>query len=159
MQYFMFLCVVLEKTINLSAMKTLKKTRLSVFNKLLSLALALLGFGSCSYLYNGPEEEPSMYGMPPAKYEVKAKVLDKENKPIRGIRVEVKAEKYGNHIMTNGSTDANGVFVSKVYDNHVKIVCEDTDGDKNGGVFEKDSISVDVSKQVDFLTIKLKSKE
>jgi putative lipoprotein (rSAM/lipoprotein system) len=138
-------------------MKDLKKTGLSVFNRLLSLALALLGFGSCSFLET--RDGPVMYGMPPDKYEVKAKVLDKENKPIRGIRVEVKAEKYSNHIMADGSTDANGVFVDRVYENHVNIVCEDTDGDKNGGVFEKDSIRADVSKQVDFLTIQLKSKE
>lgn len=139
-------------------MKLLKNTWLYFFNRLLSLSLFLLGFGSC-----GEEGGTGlvMYGMPPAKYDVKANVLDENSKPVAGILVEVKAEKYGNYIMTSGLTNANGVFVDKVYEGCVNVVCEDVDGDANG-LFENDSIQADISAMEDSrfeFTIKLKSKK
>lgn len=50
-------------------MKALRNNWLPFFNRLLSLLLALLGFGSCN-------DGKVMYGMPPAKYDVKANVVD-----------------------------------------------------------------------------------
>lgn len=121
---------------------------------MLSLILALLGFGSC----NGePGMGMIMYGMPPVGYDVKTRVLDEENKPIRGIRVDVKSEEHGNHSITNGLTDANGVFEDGVYERLVNIVFEDVDGDA-GGLFEKDSIQANLSGHSGF-TVKLRQKD
>lgn len=141
-------------------MKGARKTWLPFLNKLLSLLLVLLGFNSCDSEDDGGGML-LMYGMPPVKYSVKANVLDEANKPIEGIRVRVKSEAYGNHTMTEGLTNAKGVFEGHVYEELINVVCEDIDGDKNG-TFEKDSLQADVSEMkgphYEFV-IKLKSKK
>ncbi len=59
---------------------------LRAFNVFLSSILALLGYTSCG-------ESSVEYGTPYAKYEIKGKVTDKENKnAVSGARVIVKAE-------------------------------------------------------------------
>lgn len=139
-------------------MKKTKRTWLAVFNRLLSLLLLLLGFGSCGDDNGGGMV---MYGMPPAKYSVKANVLDETNKPIEGIRVSVKTNKYDNHTIGGGLTNAQGIFEDRVYEPDVNVVCEDVDGEANG-VFEKDSVQADISKLDDSrfeFTIKLKAKK
>lgn len=58
---------------------------LRAFNVFLSSILALLGYTSCG-------ESSVEYGTPYAKYEIKGKVTDKENKnAVSGARVIVKA--------------------------------------------------------------------
>jgi putative lipoprotein (rSAM/lipoprotein system) len=144
-------------------MKTLKKNWLFFFNRLLSLALTILGFNSCGCKNacdcgNGGM---LMYGMPPAKYDIKANVRDTDDKPIQGIRVSIKAEEYNNNVMRYGLTDKNGVFACEVYQGRVNVVCEDIDSRENG-LFESDSIQDDISTKDDFrleFTIRLKPKE
>lgn len=130
-----------------------KKNWLLFCNKVLSFFLLLLGFSACS-----EEERKDMYGMPPAKFSVKANVLDEENNPLKGIKVDIKADSKANYGIESGVTDANGIFETKVYLDKVNIVCTDIDGEKNG-TYKKDSVQADISKEENLayeFTIRLK---
>lgn len=117
--------------------------------------LLLLGFASCD------EERKDMYGMPPAKFSVKANVLDQKNEPIKGIRVDIKTNDEANHTIESGLTDSDGVFEVKTYYNKVNIVCTDI-RDTENVIYEKDSVQTDISKAEDLkyeFTISLKEKK
>lgn len=80
----------------------IKKNWILFSNKVLSFLLLVLGFNSCS-----DKGEPCMYGMPPARYEVKTTVLDEAGKPIKGIQVDVKSSEQ--YIIERGQTNVNGI--------------------------------------------------
>jgi len=133
-----------------------KKYWLTSFNKLLSFVLIALGFNACDDKYM-----KAMYGMPPARYSVKANVLNEANQPISGIRVDVKDNEYGNYIVESGLTNSKGIYETSTYPEKINVVCTDIDGDSNGS-YKKDSVQIDFSKEetLDYeFTIKLKKEE
>jgi len=133
-------------------MGKIKKHWLLSFNGLLSFLLVVLGFGACE------ENRKDMYGMPPARFSVKANVLDEKNKPIEGIKVDIKTNRKHNTLIESGFTNSNGIFETEIHSNEVNIVCTDIDGEKNG-TFKKDSVQADISDEKDLkfeFTIHLK---
>ena len=118
--------------------------RLTV-RKLLSGALALLGFASCSEEFGG--EILCEYGTPYGKYIVKGTVTSDADKPLKGIQVIVR-QSWNNNILPSDTvyTDEKGAFntgelgmggigMQKVYFN-------DIDGDENEGAFKSDSLAL-----------------
>lgn len=122
--------------------------------RLLSGALVLLGFGSCS---NASDDEDIRleYGTPTAEYQVKGKVTSDAGEPLEGIQVIVKddyayfkkgenAFKYRHDTIY---TDVKGEFISHEANSHgiynQKIFLNDIDGDANGGTFKSDSVAVE----------------
>lgn len=85
------------------------KKRLTVC-RLLSGALALLGFASCSEEFGG-EEIRYEYGSPYSKYIVKGTVTSDADKPLKGIQVIVRRA-WNNHPMDADTvyTDERGTF-------------------------------------------------
>lgn len=138
-------------------MKEVKKRWLPFFNKLLSFFLVLLGFSSCD-----ASDSPDMYGSPPADFAFKLSVLDEQEQPIEGIRVDVKMNnKEYPIVMRSGLTNKQGVYEDLIGDWDINVVCTDVDGDKNGS-FKKDSIQAKVSDTEDHklnLIVKLKNEE
>lgn len=63
-------------------MKKRRRNLLAFSNEVLSAALILLGFSSCS-----GGESPDEYGSPYAKYEIKGKVVDEEQEVIPNARI------------------------------------------------------------------------
>lgn len=121
------------------------KKRLTVC-RLLSGALALLGFASCSEEFGG-EEIRYEYGSPYSKYIVKGTVTSDADKPLKGIQVIVRRA-WNNHPMdadtvytdekgtfNTGELGTGGIGMQKVYFN-------DIDGDENGGAFKSDSLAL-----------------
>lgn len=91
-----------------------------------ALLVAVLGFASSCEDTNGY----AMYGSPPVNFELKVKVVDSLDAPIKNIRVNVKDCSVFPH------TDSEGVASFKFYDpQSVHARFEDVDGIKNGGQY------------------------
>lgn len=80
----------------------------SIYSKILYFLLVLLGFSSCDM---GGEE----YGTPTAKFTIKGKTVDKDNKAISGLKVALgEINRSGNgkttYYVDSVSTDIRGVF-------------------------------------------------
>lgn len=120
-------------------MGKIKKHWLLSFNKLLSFILLLLGFASCD------EHRKDMYGMPPARFSVKANVINEKNQPLEGIRVDIKTNDEVNHILASGLTNSQGILEIKTEYDKVNIVCTDI-RDAENATYEKDSVQTDISK-------------
>ncbi|WP_308761792.1 radical SAM-associated putative lipoprotein [uncultured Bacteroides sp.] len=149
-------------------MRKRRRNLLDFSNRMLSGALALLGFTSC---IGG--ESPDEYGTPYAEYEIKGKVLDEKKEPMTGMRVIVKENPPATDSYYSGRKDTvytgdTGEYLFK--DDRAwptmgyRVVCEDPDG-----VYKADSVDVEMkpehgkgwyegrdSKEVDF---ELKKKE
>ncbi len=107
----------------------------SIYSKILYFLLVLLGFSSCDM---GGEE----YGTPTAKFIIKGKTVDKENKAISGLKVALGEINtwYGNgkttYYVDSVSTDAQGLFKISIQDFPAEqkyvIRYEDVDGEQNG---------------------------
>ena len=109
----------------------------SLYSKLISACLILLGFNSCD---SDPVDE---YGSPSAKYKVNGKVVTSEGnkESIKNIRVvmieDVKESEY--IIGDTVYTDTDGKFEINRNDtpyNKFVIRFKDIDGEDNGGLFE-----------------------
>lgn len=106
-----------------------KKQWLTACNRMLSGALALLGFTSCSELIQN--EEPCMYGQPYADYKIKGKVQDEQAQPLQGMRVIIKP------LQSDGTpfpyyadtlkTDSEGAYEHQCieFGKDYRVVCED----------------------------------
>lgn len=118
-------------------------------NRLLSGALVLLGFASCTSK-NGDDDYPLEYGTPSVSYQVKGRVTDVNAKAIEGIRVIVK-DKY-EYLADTLYTDANGEYKGKESVSGslvgLKAVFDDVDGEAHGGMFASDSIDVEKMEKV-----------
>ena len=94
-----------------------KKRRWTV-GRLLSGALALLGFAGCDNTWNGAD----LYGTPSVDYRVMGTITDTDGKPIQGIQVvvadedvingKISAEKYPWVTSDTTYTDNKGQFSS-----------------------------------------------
>ncbi len=121
------------------------------YNVVLSSLLTLLGYG-CSV-----SDEPMdmygpvlMYGVPSVRYCVNGNVTDEDGNPIKNIKASVKEVPYEDGTLyfpvDSTMTDANGQFT---FDNRniynlvsQKLILEDIDGEKNGGEFQSDTLSL-----------------
>lgn len=110
-------------------------------NWMLAGLLTLLGFSCSSDDDTGGQVEE--YGCPHANYEIKGKVVDKQNAPIPNIQITVSDSIPDNEMHqeplytdTNGEFQWNGgEFPGKTF----KLIAKDIDDDKNGGLFATDS--------------------
>ena len=107
----------------------------SLYSKILSVCLVLLGFSACDII------EPNVeYGSPSAKYKVLGKVVssDDEKKPIENIRVVMVLYDTDEYEYQKGDTvftDSGGKFEINRHDfsyNQFKIKIQDVDGEENG---------------------------
>lgn len=114
--------------------------------RLLSGALILLGFASCS---NEDEdlEIRCEYGSPYTKYLVKGKVTTDTDEPLKNIQVIVR-QGWNNEISPADTvyTDEKGEFKTEELGTggiqHQKVYFNDIDGEENGGSFKSDSITL-----------------
>ena len=128
-----------------------KKDYKKTVGRLLSGALALLGFAGCN---NG--DEPVLYGSPSVDYRVMGTITDTDGKPIQGIRVvvadedvingKISAEEYPWVTSDTTYTDNKGQFSSsKINDisyTRTLIDIQDIDGEANGGVFNEKRLHI-----------------
>lgn len=114
---------------------------LAVSNKVLAGLLTLLGFSIASCESNAEE-----YGSPYANYEIKGKVVNRQNVPIPNIQIA-----FSDSLPDRGrpyatiNTDTNGEFLWKTDafpGVTFKLVAKDMDGNENGGLFATDSTFV-----------------
>ena len=127
--------------------KDYKKT----VGRLLSGALALLGFAGCNI-----GDEPVLYGSPSVDYRVMGTITDTNGKPIQGIRVvvadedvingKIYAEDYPWVTSDTTYTDNKGQFSSsKINDisyTRTLIDIQDIDDEANGGVFNEKRLHI-----------------
>lgn len=122
--------------------------------------LSLLGFGACTpgsnpdepQKQNPYEEGLAEYGMPHARYIVRGSVSSEESgEPIPGIKAIVR---YGvrsdgeiyYQVGVEAQTDENGKVETSYTDfpaDKIEVVLEDVDGEKNGGLFQRDTLRED----------------
>ncbi len=122
----------------------MKIKALSIYSKILSFLLILLGFSSCGN--NGDDGDDGdmmlMYGTPTAKFIVKGKIVNEKDKDLSGLKVALgrvntwsesgKATYYVDSV----NTDTQGLFKVSIQDfpTNQKFVIryEDVDGEQNG---------------------------
>ncbi len=121
----------------------MKSEPVNFINRILAAILVLLGFSSCG---EGKEPMPE-YGTPSVSYRIKGTVTDKDNAPIKGIKVVISDEcKYDTDDITV-YTDADGKFTGphtysfSLYGQTVTF--EDVDGEDNGGRFKSATLGID----------------
>lgn len=121
-------------------MNTKKKM---LVHRLLSGAMALLGFAACNDENNG--EIWCEYGTPITRFHVKGKVTDDAGEALKNIQVVVR-QGWNNDPQDADTiyTDANGEFQSNelscVGIGEQKVYFHDVDGEENGGTFKSDSV-------------------
>lgn len=110
-------------------------------NWILAGLLTLLGF-SCSS--DGIEDQVEEYGCPHANYEIKGKVVDRQDNPIPSIQIAVSDSVSEGQLPENNMiyTDTEGNFLwenGEFPGATFKIIATDIDYDKNGGQFTADT--------------------
>ena len=109
--------------------------------RLIYLLLSILGFAGVSCEEQG---QVCMYGVPMATYEVKARVVDPEGNPIKGIEVVVsdeEKEKEWSRVLET-TTKEDGTFENSrtrgtMPRNTLYVRLTDVDGEENGGDFRE----------------------
>lgn len=119
----------------------MKVKMLSVYSKILSFFLVLLGFSSCEGL--DPKDE---YGVPTAKFKVKGIIVDESDKPITKIKT-VLGKSYSSKLgdrayyVDSVYTDNEGKFELSMEEfptsQEFLLRVEDVDGDKDGAFESK----------------------
>lgn len=114
---------------------------LRISNRLLSGAMALLGFSACGS--NG--ENPVEYGQPHADYEIKGSVTDEAGNELADMRIITKTllgEVPDNpYLRDTVTTNAAGAFLlekkNETSEGRYRVVCEDP-----AGVYKADSTDI-----------------
>lgn len=113
---------------------------MKLLSRLCAFLLALLGVASCD-----SDSIKCEYGTPNADFQIKGKVTDMENNPIKGIQVKT-PESFG---VTQAYTSADGTFDVTFKDfppsnnNKINLTFIDIDGVDNGDFADKtESIQV-----------------
>lgn len=122
-------------------MKGNREQWLRISNRLLSGAMALLGFSACGS--NG--ENPVEYGQPHADYEIKGSVTDEAGNELPGMRIITKTligeREDDPYFRDTVATNATGVFVlekkNETSEGRYRVVCEDP-----AGVYKADSTDI-----------------
>lgn len=121
----------------------MKSEPVNFINRILAAVLALLGFSACG---EGKEPMPE-YGTPSVSYRIKGTVTDKDNAPIKGIKVVISDEPEIESDDITVYTDADGKFSGphtysfSLYGQTVTF--EDVDGEDNGGRFKSSTLGID----------------
>ena len=124
----------------------MKIKMVTLYSKILSVLLAVLGFSACQQADEyGPPYVVAEYGCPYAQVKVSGKVVDKDSKkPISGIGVILDDEDnyYRNDTVF---TDDSGVFNFNIgtigaEPKTLNIVFQDMDGELNGEYISKEEI-------------------
>lgn len=105
--------------------------------------LSLLGFGavSCEGLNGGGNLDA--YGVPFREYQMSARVVDAEGKPIPGIKVSHGVSQDNPKSFEYVTiTDSDGFFSGYVDEGSTYLCFEDVDGEENGGEFETKYVEV-----------------
>lgn len=107
--------------------------------RLIYLLLSILGFAAV-----GCEGQVCMYGVPTATYEVKARVVDPEGNPIKGIEVVVSDREQENEWsrVLETTTKEDGTFENSrtkglMPTSALYVRLTDVDGEENGGDFRE----------------------
>ena len=113
-------------------MKGNREQWLRISNRLLSGAMALLGFSAC-----GSNGDYSLeYGMPHADYEIKGSVTDEADNELPGMRIITKTligeREDDPYFRDTVATNAAGAFVlekkNETSEGRYRVVCEDPAG-------------------------------
>ncbi|MDR0823633.1 MAG: radical SAM-associated putative lipoprotein [Prevotella sp.] len=126
----------------------MKIKMLSVYSRILSFFLVLLGFTSCDEI--DPKVE---YGVPIAKFKVKGTIVDDDSdnpvakiKTVLGQSYEIDGKLYV-HYIDSVLTNNEGKFELKIEEFPASqtfvLKIEDIDGEQNGGAFETKIESVE----------------
>ncbi|MBR1576526.1 MAG: radical SAM-associated putative lipoprotein [Bacteroidales bacterium] len=135
----------------------MKQKARQLFRWILTSMLGLLGFSGCEWLNIGGGMV--MYGQPHTDFQASGKVTDRSGNAIEGIRVSIRQHRHyantpnviydqndwyyddtlytdaaGRYELKTGITSFNGP-------DDVTVVFEDVDGEKNGGVFESQTVT------------------
>lgn len=111
--------------------------------RLIFYMLSLLGFGavSCEGLNGGGNLDA--YGVPFREYQMSARVVDAEGKPIPGIKVSHGVSQDNPKSFEYVTiTDSDGFFSGYVDEGSTYLRFEDVDGVENGGEFETKFVEV-----------------
>ena len=110
-----------------------------LMKRLIYLLLSILGFAAV-----GCEGQVCMYGVPTATYEVKARVVDPEGNPIKGIEVVVSDREQENEWsrVLETTTKEDGTFENSrtkglMPTSALYVRLTDVDGEENGGDFRE----------------------
>lgn len=121
----------------------MKSEQVNFVNRILAAILVLLGFSAC-----GEGKEPmAEYGTPSVSYRIKGTVTDKDNAPIKGIKVVISDEPENEYDDITVYTDADGKFTGphtysfSLY--RQTVAFEDVDGEDNGGLFKSATLGID----------------
>lgn len=122
-------------------MKGNREQWLKISNRLLSGAMALLGFSACGS--NG--DYALEYGMPHADYEIKGSVTDEAGNELSGMRIITKTligeREDDPYFRDTVATNAAGTFVlekkNETSEGRYRVVCEDP-----AGVYKVDSTDI-----------------
>ena len=115
---------------------------LNSMNCVLAGLLTLLGF-SCSDSDDDGGGQVEEYGCPHANYEIKGKVVNRQNNPIPNIQIAI-SDSVPDRQMPSDTiyTDAKGEFLWETGEfpgATFKLIMTDIDKDKNGGQFAADT--------------------
>ena len=115
----------------------------SLFRKAL-VAMGFASFASCDAI-----NPVCMYGQPSMDYTISGRVTDENDKPLEGIKVgNYYNRSQSNYTSAEALTDKNGEYVisgSEWPGDSVELYYDDIDGEANGGEFDTQSKTVNVS--------------
>lgn len=120
----------------------MKSEQVNFVNRILAAILVLLGFSAC-----GEGGGKAEYGTPYVSYQIKGTVTDKNDAPIKGIKVVISDEPENESDDVTVYTDADGKFTGPhtysfgLYGQTVTF--EDVDGEDNGGLFKSATLGID----------------
>lgn len=112
--------------------------------KIISWALALLGFSACGDDDNGGGMV--MYGVPSAQFRLDGSVTDEAGKPVRDIKIAVQDPENDGLGEAVGLTDAYGrysIATEMFPSQHLEVTAIDIDG-SNNGEFETGSQTLEI---------------
>jgi putative lipoprotein (rSAM/lipoprotein system) len=122
--------------------KTMHRSMLKGANWILVGILSMFGFSGCHKERYGLEE----YGTPYATFSFHGKVTDKNESPVKDIKIEVTEQ--GASVMNPMLTDKSGGYsmtFSTFPAEDFKVIVSDIDGEANGS-YKNDTIQVTITK-------------
>ena len=119
-----------------------------LYKIVLGFLITLLGFSSCSK-HNNENEVLFEYGTPYEKLKLSGSIVDKNNNPVQGVRVQVKMVHpgitYNPHVISAPITDSNGIISDEIHQtvtDSIQIVFKKVGNTEKAQLFKDDSIKV-----------------
>ncbi|MBR2429009.1 MAG: radical SAM-associated putative lipoprotein [Alistipes sp.] len=113
--------------------------------RLISFLLCLLGFSAVSCDKSNPGNLDA-YGTPHVVFSLKARVIDEQGKPIKGIEVDANEHYWANDNRFSDDEGNIDTFGSVSPGNQYRVRFIDVDGEENGGEFE--TLELDIRDKV-----------